>query len=65
MTLQVCPFHTDEDVRGRAAGDDGGEEFTCRLTQGHPASGPFTWITFPEPPASTPSPLLRSHRGPR
>jgi len=47
---QVCPFHADEDIRGLAAGDDEGSlSFTCKRTEGHPHSGPHSWLYVPQP----------------
>lgn len=47
MSFQVCPFHTDEEVRG-AAMADGSEAFVCARIEGHPLYGEFTWITAPQ-----------------
>ncbi|GAB3077747.1 hypothetical protein [Pedococcus soli] len=50
MTMQVCHFHADEGVRGTRVDDDGMMTFTCPLADGHPKSGPYTWLHVPTPP---------------
>jgi len=51
VSRQVCPFHADEDTAGVPTGrEDSSVQFTCRLTSGHPRTGPHTWLYVPEPP---------------
>lgn len=52
MTLQVCPFHADEGVKGTPLRDEAGTEvFECRR-QGHPRPGPWSWSFVPPPPGA-------------
>ncbi len=50
MTFQVCPFHSDDAVRGTPLPDEaGGEEFICRRG-GHPGDREWRWTGTPPPP---------------
>lgn len=50
MTIEVCPFHADEGIRGVLLADDvGTETFECDRS-GHPHAGPWRWSRVPAPP---------------
>lgn len=49
MSVQVCPFHSDEDVAGVFISDEIGEKFVCDRGSGHPAPRAFEWFHLSEP----------------
>ena len=60
VTSQVCPFHSDEMVRGRRLRSiEPVEEFTCPMTDArHPGSRPWSWTApLESAPADAPGGL--------
>jgi hypothetical protein len=50
MSIQVCPFHSNDEVHGVPIGDEAHtESFTCSR-EDHPRAGAWTWSWAPDPP---------------
>lgn len=46
---RICHFHSDEDWPGTWSGPETGYVFTCEISTGHPAPGPYVFFGLPEP----------------
>ena len=60
VSLQVCPFHTSEDIQGvliSGPGEWPQYSYTCPLSKGHPSDREFSWLSSPPPEGGEPSGL--------